>query len=186
MLLFPNSRFGRKQSVSVVAAIFLFSVPLMFPGAGIATAAEAFLAKRLQKLEAEKQIRDLVMEYARLLDAGDFAAFSRLFTQNGKWIGLLDGEWTTVHGPGDIRSMMEKVFSGRSYDPDNVNNVHLVSNIRIDVDGNRATGFSRWTVITRNDSGEPFVRLTGHYEDVYIHDAGRWKFLKRTARRAIP
>lgn len=186
MLLFPIIRSGGKHAVSMVAAVFLFAAPLMLPGAGITIAGEAFPAERLQKLEAEKQIRDLIMEYARLLDSGDFAAFSRLFAEDGQWIGLLEGEWTTVQGPGNIRSMMEKVFSGRTYDPDNVNNVHLVSNISIVVDGDRGTGFSRWTVVTRNEKNEPFVRLTGHYQDVYIREDNQWKFLRRTAQRAIP
>jgi hypothetical protein len=85
-----------------------------------------------------------------------------------------------------IRLAMEKAFADRTYDPDHVTNLHLVSNIRIDVDDDRATGYSRWTVLSRNGNDEPYVRLSGHYDDVYIREDGRWKFLSRIARREIP
>jgi hypothetical protein len=64
--------------------------------------------------------------------------------------------------------------------------VHLISNVRIDVEGERAAGYSRWTVLSRNAANEPHVRLTGRYEDVYVREDGRWEFLSRVARREIP
>ena len=81
--------------------------------------------------------------------------------------------------------MMEEAFAGRDYDAKTAN-VHLVSNVKVSFEGNRATGFSRWTVVSRNENNEPFVRLTGRYDDVYVREEGRWKFLSRTARREIP
>jgi 3-phenylpropionate/cinnamic acid dioxygenase small subunit len=152
---------------------------------GPANADEGSLEKRVQRIEDEKQIRDLTVRYGQYLDALDFGGYSQLFAREGEWSGQLSG-FTTVKSPAMIRLAMEKAFADRTYDPDHVTNLHLVSNIRIDVDDDRATGYSRWTVLSRNGNDEPYVRLSGHYDDVYIREDGRWKFLSRIARREIP
>jgi uncharacterized protein (TIGR02246 family) len=145
----------------------------------------AALQDRVRTLEAEKQIRDLMTQYGQLLDAGDFAGYSQLFSRDGQWSGLLSG-YTTIKGPENIRAAMEKNFADRKYDPGHITNLHLLSNFRIEVDGDRATGYSRWTVLTRNDESEPFVRVSGRYEDVFVREDGNWRFQSRIARREIP
>jgi hypothetical protein len=41
-------------------------------------------------------------------------------------------------------------------------------------------------VLTRSDKSEPFTRVSGRYEDVFIREDGQWKFQSRIARREIP
>lgn len=152
---------------------------------GPSAAEVSALQERVRTLEDEKQIRDLMTRYGQLLDAGDFAGYSQLFAREGEWSGLLSG-FTTIKGPENIRAAMEKNFAERKYDPQHITNLHLLSNFRIEIDGDRATGYSRWTVLTRNDKPEPFARVSGRYEDVFIREDGHWKFQSRIARREIP
>ena len=146
---------------------------------------EREIEQRLRKVEDEKQIRELIMDYGRTLDTLDFEAYSLLFAREGEWSGLLS-EYTTIKGPEAIRAAMEEAFSSRTYVPDHITNVHLISNVRIDVEGDRATGYSKWTVLSRNQDGNPYVRVSGQYDDVYVREDGRWKFLSRVARREMP
>jgi hypothetical protein len=44
----------------------------------------ASLEERLQRLEDLEEIRQLLEEYARCLDAGDHAAYAELFTEDGE------------------------------------------------------------------------------------------------------
>lgn len=143
------------------------------------------LEERLQRVEDERQIRNLMALYGEHLDSLDFERYSQLFAAEGEWSGLL-GEPVTIKGPEAIRSAMEEAFAERTYDPAHVTNLHLISNVRIDIDGDRASGYSRWTVLSRNDDGQPAVRLSGRYDDLYVREDGKWKFLRRTARREIP
>lgn len=152
---------------------------------GSSAAAAAALQDRVRTLEDEKQIRDLMTQYGQLLDAGDFAGYSQLFAKDGEWSGLLSG-YTTIKGPENIRAAMASNFADRKYDPAHITNLHLLSNFRIEVEGDRATGYSRWTVLTRNDESAPFVRVSGRYEDVFVREDKRWKFQSRIARREIP
>jgi 3-phenylpropionate/cinnamic acid dioxygenase small subunit len=143
------------------------------------------LEQRIQRIEDEKQIRDVMVQYGRFLDEGDFAGYSQLFAREGTWSGTLTG-FTTVKGPENIRVTMEKAFADRKYDPEHITTIHVISNISIHVDGDRATGYSKYTVVSRNEKDEPFVRVAGRYEDVFIREDGQWKFLSRMAHRDIP
>src|SRR5262249_29539302 len=42
---------------------------------------------RLQRLEDIEEIRLLLLDYGRFLDARDLAAYSRLFAKDGEWVG---------------------------------------------------------------------------------------------------
>jgi uncharacterized protein (TIGR02246 family) len=154
-------------------------------GGGCSAGTEEALADRVRTIEAEKEIRDLMVSYGQYLDAKDFESYSRLFAREGKWSGLL-GEFTTVTGPDSIREAMERAFAGRTYDADHITNIHLISNIKINVDGDDATGYSRWTVMSRDAEDRPRIRLSGRYDDVFIREDGQWKFLSRVASREIP
>lgn len=150
-----------------------------------ATGGNRGLETRLQLIEDEKAIRDLMVQYGQHLDTLDFEAYSQLFATEGEWSGQLS-EYTTIKGRAAIRFAMEQAFAQRTWDPEHVTNVHLISNVSIDVRGDRATGYSKWTVMSRSDEGAPYVRVSGHYDDVFVRQDGRWKFLSRVARREMP
>lgn len=150
-----------------------------------AFAGEPSLEERVQRAEDVQQITNLVIDYGLYLDTKDFERYAGLFAREGTWSGGTT-DFVPVKGPAAIRATMEKAFAERVYDPDRITNVHLVTNIRIEVDGDRATGYSKYSVITRNEQDQSHIRVHGHYDDVYIREDGQWRFLSRVANRDIP
>jgi hypothetical protein len=143
------------------------------------------LEERVRAIDDEREIRSLMVMYGKHLDALQLTEFSQLFAREGSWAGS-SSNFVPVKGPANIKAMLEKSYEGRVYDPKRVSNVHVMSNAAITVKGDRASGYSKWTVMTRNDKDEPFVRHLGHYDDEYIREDGRWKFLTRVVHRDIP
>jgi len=185
MSMISKFRADGYQTLAATCAVFISLCVLVCADGGMVIADEGSLEQRLQAMEDEKQIRDLIVEYGLYLDTLNFAAYSQLFAKEGEWNGQTTA-YIPVKGPENIRATMEKAFAERTYEADHVTNVHLVTNIRIEVDGDRATGYSKYTVLSRNESDVPYVRINGHYDDVFIREDGRWKFLSRSARRDIP
>lgn len=141
------------------------------------------LEARLQRLEDKDEIHDLLIEYGRLLDDGDWVGYSQLFARQGTWTG----SFGTATGPAEILAMLRKSLgAARPHDPNQVRSFHLMTNCVIRVDGDRATATSRWTNFARTDDNKLTPRLAGHYVDVLVREAGKWKFLTRQAPRDIP
>jgi 3-phenylpropionate/cinnamic acid dioxygenase small subunit len=180
-------RIGIRRNVALIAGALIVAalgIGAVLPNPP-ARPEDASLRARIQRLEDEMQIRDLLVQYGQYLDTRNFLDYSRLFARQGEWTGQL-GTFTTVKGPEAIRAAMEKAFADRKFDPAHVDNVHVISNVRIEVGDDRATGYSKWTVLSRNGKDEPYVRLSGHYDDVYVREDGLWKFQSRSALRDIP
>jgi hypothetical protein len=141
------------------------------------------LQMQVQLLEDKEAIRDLLMEYGRRLDSGDWPGYSRLFARQGTWTG----SFGTATGPAEILAMLRKsVGAVPAYDPTKVRSFHLMTNCVIHIDGDRATATSRWTNFARSDDNKLVPRLAGRYEDVLVREDGKWRFLSRLAPRDIP
>jgi hypothetical protein len=67
-------------------------------------AANLSLEARVQHLEDLEEIRTVLTDYGRFLDARDFYSYSHLFAKDGEWIGGLG----KVQGPAEIQAFMEK------------------------------------------------------------------------------
>jgi SnoaL-like domain len=189
--MFGKSPTTRSFGVIAVAALALVGAALacgqLSFAAGNSRGGQLSVEARLQRGEDEKQIHDLLITYGRLLDTRDLDGYSQLFAKNGEWSGNLNNVFVTVKGPDAIFAMMKKAFSGSPYDPDNVTSFHLITNILINVDGDRATAYSKWTVMSKNsETKAPVARMGGHYDDVLVREGGTWKFLSRSAPRDIP
>ena len=154
------------------------------PGSGAALEARVHdLESRLQRLEDTDAIRDLLIEYGRLLDTGDWAGYSQLFARQGTWTG----SFGTATGPTEILAMLRKSLGSLPpYDATQVRSFHLMTNCVIHIDGDRATATSRWTNFGRTDDNKLVPRLAGRYEDVFVREDRKWKFLSRLAPRDIP
>jgi uncharacterized protein (TIGR02246 family) len=181
---------GPKAAASaVIAVIFMASCLLLIPGYGRTDQATPTLEQLVHTLDADRQIRNLMSRYGQYLDSKNFEGYASLFAKDGEWSGNLSG-YTTIKGPENIRAAMEKAFADRVYDPEHITNLHVITNIEINVDlsgnGDRATGYSRWTVLSRNESDQPYARVSGRYVDTFILEDGQWKILSRIARREIP
>ncbi len=143
-----------------------------------ASQAQPALAARVQVLEDKEEIRNVLLEYGRTLDARDFAGYSRLFAKDGEWVG----GFGTVQGPAQIQTFMEKQFNG----PNTAHNFHLLTNFVIDVKGDTATAWSRWTFIIPSADNKPVIGQSGRYSDTLVRENGHWKFKRREAMNDIP
>jgi ketosteroid isomerase-like protein len=138
------------------------------------------LEARLLRLEDVEAIRRLFLEYRRLLDRRDFAAYAKLFTEDGEWLGNLG----CAKGPAEIEQLLIRTLDG--WTGESSAHLHLVDNVVIDVDGDRAEATSTWVYITRDFSDNPVLSLIGHYEDVLARTDAGWRFLRRVAYLDFP
>ena len=131
------------------------------------------LERRLQRLEDENEIRNLLLDYGRHLDARDFKSYASLFARDGEWVG----GFGTVSGPANIQAFMEK---NMGTGPNRRNDYHLLSNFVITVNGDTATAWSRWAFVVPGQSGATIAQA-GRYDDTLVRENGRWRFKKRVA-----
>lgn len=128
--------------------------------------------ERLQRLEDMEEIRRLLADYGAMLDGRDAAGFAALFAQ--------EGEWTSPpafrsKGPAAIQAMIERLLANGPAEGQS----HILTNFRIDVDGDTATAASRFYVVSATSEGAPRVRLSGRYDDKLVREGGHWRFLHR-------
>ena len=143
-----------------------------------AASGDASLAARIQRIEDTQEIQTLLLNYGRYLDARDFAAYAQLFAKDGEW----QGGFGSVTGPSAIQAFMEKNIPG----PNRDHTFHLLTNFIIDVHGDTATAWSRWTYVTPNAEKRPAPAQAGHYDDLLVRENGHWKFKRRVAGNDIP
>ena len=144
-----------------------------------ATPSDPSLAARLQRLEDTEEIRTLLLDYGRFLDSRDLAAYSRLFAKDGEWVG----GFGSAQGPAGILTFMEKNLGTG---PNRTNTYHLLTNFVIDVKGDSATAWSRWTFVTPGSDGKPVIAQAGRYDDTLVRENGRWRFKRRVASNDLP
>jgi hypothetical protein len=163
-----------QQGILVTAAV----IGLSFAFGNLAHRAEGADAveARLQRLEDVEAIRSLLVDYGRELDRRDFQAYGALFAQSGSWKGGMG----TATGPEAIAKMVAAGFERMSpslYESSN----HVMSSFDIEVDGDTATAWSRWTWVVVGANGKPQPERAGRYEDTLVRERGEWKFQSRQA-----
>jgi hypothetical protein len=128
--------------------------------------------------EDKDAIRELLAEYCFRLDDGRFAEMAELFTPDGTW----DTAFGTASGRAAIaelaHSLRERAGAARP------RAVHLVTNIAIAVDGERAEVRSNWMVMQNGPMG-PKIGSGGAYLDQLAKGAGSWRFRYRKIDRFI-
>ena len=154
----------------------LAACALVTPVAAQSTAA---LAERIQKLEDVEEIRRLLTDYGRFLDARDLVAYSKLFAKDGEWVG----GFGSAKGPEGILAFMQKNLGTG---PNRANNYHILSNFEIEVQGETATAWSRWAFIVAAADGKPSLAQGGRYQDKLVRENGHWKFQRREAFNDLP
>jgi uncharacterized protein (TIGR02246 family) len=146
-------------------------------GKSAATSVEA----RLQRLEDEQEIRDVLYEYGRRLDSGDLEGYAQLFAKDGEWIG----GFGSAKGPADILALMQKFIKTKP-DPKNVHGFHVFTNPVVHVDGDHATSLCKLIFMGRGPDNRPVPMLGGHYDDTFVREDGHWKFQRRVVMLDIP
>ncbi len=109
------------------------------------------------------------------------AGYSHLFAKNGEWVG----GFGSAKGPAAIQALMEKNL-GATPKGKPGSTYHLLTNFMIDVNGDTATAWSRWSFTVTGADKKPSILYGGHYDDKLIREDGRWKFLRRVAVNDIP
>jgi len=167
-----------RSACAISAAIVLVATGLTNPTL-CAAQSNASLASRLQRLEDMEEIRALLTDYGRFLDARDLAAYSRLFAKDGEWVG----GFGSAKGPAAILEFMQKNLGTG---PNRGNTYHILSSFMIDVKGDTATAWSHWTFVTPGPDGKPAISQAGRYDDTLVREDGHWKFKRRVASNDIP
>ncbi len=134
----------------------------------------AALAKRVQVLEDREEIRALILAYGQAHDHRDYRTFASLFASNGEWIGGLG----TAKGPDAIFALMDTSI-GHNPLPEGSGTFHIMTNDQIEIDGDRASSTTKWFYLTIADDNSPKPTYLGHYDDEFVRENGRWKFLRR-------
>ncbi len=158
--------------MTAAAAVLSFVLGDFAHRAEGADAAEA----RLRKAEDVEAIQSLLVHYGRELDKRDFKAYGALFAQDGSWKGGMG----TATGPDAIAKMVAAGFERMSpalYE----NSYHAMTSFDIEVNGDTATAWSRWTWVVVGANGKPQPERAGHYEDTLVRERGAWKFKSRQA-----
>jgi SnoaL-like domain len=141
----------------------------------------AELTKRVEAIEDRQAILAVLVRYGRLLDDKDLVGYSNLFAADGVWEGGIG----SAEGPEGIQEMLETVY-GRVEPGQYGSDYHIMSDFEIDVDGDTATSWSRWTWIVEGDEGKPAAQRSGHYEDELVKIGGEWKFKYRLTVTELP
>jgi uncharacterized protein (TIGR02246 family) len=157
---------------SLGAMVVAFGVLGAAPG--VAADDLATLAARVQVLEDREEIRALILSYGQAHDHRDYRTFASLFAANGEWIGGLG----TAKGPDAIFALMDKSI-GHNPLPNGSGTFHSMTNDQIKIDGDRASSTVKWLYITAADDNSPKLTFLGHYDDQFVRENGRWRFLRR-------
>jgi uncharacterized protein (TIGR02246 family) len=163
-----NTRFGRFAVAALVLPFVAFA-----QNAGAADDL-ATLAKRVQMLEDREEIRALIMAYGEAHDHRDYKAFAGLFATEGEWIGGLGA----AKGPDAIFALMDKSI-GHDPLPEGSGTFHVMTNDQIRIEGDRAWSRTKWLYLTPADDQSPKLTYLGHYDDEFVRENGRWRFLRR-------
>lgn len=158
---------------------FLAAALAAVPATALAQPARSVEA-RMQRVEDELAIRRILIDYAAFLDGRDYARYAGLFASDGEWKNGAG----THKGQAAIRQMLESVL-GPAGAP-NASNYHLISNPRIDLDGDRATATSRYLFVMRGPGGSPVPSLAGLYTDELVRQGGAWRIRRRVADDIMP
>jgi uncharacterized protein (TIGR02246 family) len=136
----------------------------------------------VQELADREAIRDVLLEYGRSFDERRLEDYANLFADNGEWIG---GP-TVAKGPAAVLEMVKRTVAELPTAP-GARNFHVMTNMMVDVDGDTATAWSRYTFYMPGADGQPDPVVTGIYDDKLVKVGGRWKFLSRklTADMAV-
>ena len=164
------------------ASLALMAASLALAAVPSAAQSDIALAQRVQQLEDEKAIREVLVQYGEYLDARDYAAYSRLFARDGVWTGGF-GQFT---GPAAIEAMLVENLGAPEPGFINKSSFHLITTPVVDVQGDTATARSRYLFFTASEEGRPSVLLAGRYEDEFVREDGAWKIRRRITHGVIP
>jgi hypothetical protein len=135
-------------------------------------------------------IEDLQARYLFAFDFGDPQGYANTFAPDG----ILDFGWGEIKGREAIAKF---IVDGRKRNEEARAKTpvgerprvgrHIISNISVKIDGNKARAVAYWSHMTSGPDGRGGVDFFGHYEDEMVKVNGEWLFARRRIyNEAIP
>ena len=137
----------------------------------------AVLMNRIQVLEDEKAVRDVLFRYAYFFDVGRYQEWHELFTDDGvyKTNPPFGEKYQVVEGKENIR----KAFPSQTrYGAVQ----HLMGNPIIHVDGDTATAISYQTMVNGKDDSQPTLLKAAMRSWVLKRMDGKWLIKEAVSR----
>ena len=129
-------------------------------------------------IEEKDAIREVLAEYCFRLDGSRYDDMAALFTEDGTW----DTAFGKATGRAAIAALARDLRLRAGANRPRA--VHLVTNIAIALDGERAEVRSNWTVVQNSPEG-PKIGSGGAYADQMVKEGGSWLFRYRKIDRFI-
>lgn len=131
-------------------------------------------AEKVEQLVAERAIMAVIHAYARALDTRDWTLLASVFTPDAI-VDYTDDGGPVCYGPDAVVADNEVDFKGLDATQ------HMIGNISIAVDGNRARASCNLQALhyRARASGGTTLLLVGGYDDELEYHAGEWKIARR-------
>jgi len=127
-------------------------------------------------------ISNLIYEYARLIDLGDFDGIGELF-KRGKIVFKDSEQITEISGSKGIKELYEKTT--RRYEDGTPRTHHATTNITLAIDGISAYSSSYYTVFQQLDNLPLQPIITGSYKDAFLFEDDEWHFQIREIKVSL-
>tara|TARA_Y100001970_G_scaffold63355_1_gene81104 strand:+ start:1134 stop:1574 length:441 start_codon:yes stop_codon:yes gene_type:complete len=127
-------------------------------------------------------ISNLIYEYARLIDSGDFDGIGELF-KRGTIVFKDSEQITEISGSKGIKELYEKTT--RRYDDGTPRTHHATTNIALAIDGNSASSSAYYTVFQQLDNFPLQPIITGSYKDSFFFEDDEWHFQIREIKVSL-
>ena len=128
------------------------------------------LEERLEAIEDELSIRNLVARYSDAVNQRDLVAFRQLWTSDAVWeIGA--PLQASAHGVDEIVALLRRLLQAEKYF------MQMTHSGVIEVNGDRAT--ARFVERERGRGESTYYDSLAVYEDVLVREAEGWRFAKR-------
>lgn len=137
------------------------------------------LSKSTSYAEDRALIEELQARYMYAMDFGDMDKYLATFTEDG----ILEGLGQKWCGHDEIREIVSQLKADDNPDikrrPATMR--HLIANVVIKIDGDKATGLAYWLRVSNsNPERSAVLDSYGHYEFDVVKVNGEWLFSRRT------
>ncbi len=121
-------------------------------------------------------INALLVSYAESVDAGRWPAVASMFEYATYRVQHPDGGSSRYDGPGQVQAFCEQA---RLHADGTPRTKHVITNVAIDVDGDRASARSYVTVFQQTEMLPLQPIASGQYVDRFERVGGSWRFADR-------
>jgi len=137
------------------------------------------LTARVEAIEQERAILDVLYTYCSAIDYGDREAFLDCFTDDAVWqVPKRLDPATSAHVAG--HEALRRFFDAHTHAPDAYHK-HITLNPQIRRDGDTARVTSYFLRVDSPDAAPAYIFASGRYVDDLVRERdGRWRIRSRT------